>query len=99
MSDFVALYRGRTVSDAELVAVSAEPRLVRKFFAELLGEHENRQAAYSELFGDSYVDMFTYDKVDMFPYDKDALIERGELIPRSLVVGYELGEPLPDRSE
>jgi hypothetical protein len=38
MSDFVALYRGRTVSDARLVAVSAEPRLVRRFFAELLEE-------------------------------------------------------------
>ena len=39
MTDFVALYRGRTVSEAELVAVSAEPRLVGRFFAELLGEH------------------------------------------------------------
>lgn len=38
MADFVALYRGRTVSEAELVAVSAEQRLVRRFFAELLGE-------------------------------------------------------------
>ena len=40
MSDFVALYRGHTVSEAELVAVSAEPRLVQRFFAELLGENE-----------------------------------------------------------
>ena len=47
LSDFVALYRGRTVSDAELVAVSAEPRLVGKFFAELLGEQEK-----SEISGD-----------------------------------------------
>ena len=39
MTAFVALYRGRTVSEAELVAVSAEPRLVGKFFAELLQEH------------------------------------------------------------
>ena len=38
MTDFVALYRGRTVSEAELVALSAEPQLVRNFFAELLGE-------------------------------------------------------------
>jgi hypothetical protein len=36
LADFVALYRGRTVSEAEIVAVSAEPRLVRRFFAELL---------------------------------------------------------------
>ena len=40
MSEFVALYRGRTVSDARLVAVSAEPRLVRRFFAELLGDND-----------------------------------------------------------
>ena len=40
MADFVALYRGRTVSEAELVAVSAEQRLVRRFFAELLGESD-----------------------------------------------------------
>ena len=44
MSDFVALYRGRTVSEAELIAVSAEQRLVSRFFTELLGgqasEHE-----------------------------------------------------------
>ena len=39
MTDFIALYRGQTVSDAELIAVSAEPHLVRHLFAELLGEH------------------------------------------------------------
>lgn len=38
LADFVALYRGRTVSEAELVAVSAEPRLVSQFFTALLGE-------------------------------------------------------------
>jgi hypothetical protein len=43
LTDFVALYRGRTVSEAELVAVSAEPRLVRRFFSELLGEPEAKQ--------------------------------------------------------
>jgi hypothetical protein len=36
--DFVALYRGRTVAEAELVAVSAEQHLVRRFFTELLGD-------------------------------------------------------------
>ena len=40
MSDFVALYRGRTVAEAELVAVTAEPRLVRRFFSGLLGDLE-----------------------------------------------------------
>jgi hypothetical protein len=38
LTNFVALYRGRTVSDAELVALSAEPQLVREFFMKLLGE-------------------------------------------------------------
>jgi hypothetical protein len=42
LADFVALYRGRTVADAELVAVSAESSIVRKFFAELLGESEHQ---------------------------------------------------------
>jgi hypothetical protein len=43
LADFVALYRGRTVSESEIVAVSAEPRLVRRFFAELLGEPETAE--------------------------------------------------------
>jgi hypothetical protein len=42
LADFVALYRGRTVADAQLVAVSAESSIVRKFFAELLGESEHQ---------------------------------------------------------
>jgi hypothetical protein len=49
LSDFVALYRGRTVSEAELVAVSAEPRLVRRFFAELLGENEKSEGVREEV--------------------------------------------------
>jgi hypothetical protein len=36
----------------------------------------------------------------LFPYEAEALIERGEIVPRSLVHGRELGEgPLPDLSE
>jgi hypothetical protein len=42
LADFIALYRGRTVAEAELVAVSAESCLVRKFFAEMLGEAEHQ---------------------------------------------------------
>jgi hypothetical protein len=34
-----------------------------------------------------------------FPYDTEALVERGEIVPVSLMVGRELGEPLPDLSE
>jgi hypothetical protein len=29
----------------------------------------------------------------MFPYEAEALIERGELVPRSMVAARELGEP------
>jgi hypothetical protein len=36
---------------------------------------------------------------DVFPYDPEALVERGELVPRSMVVGHELGEVLGDLSE
>lgn len=45
MAEFVALYRGRTISEAELIAVSVEPRLVERFFTELLGESKTRQQA------------------------------------------------------
>ena len=48
MTDFVALYRGRTVSDAMLVAVSAEPRLVRRFLAELLEAQEMDEGSEAE---------------------------------------------------
>ena len=41
LADFVALYRGRTIAEAELVAVSAEKSLVGKFFAELLSGSEH----------------------------------------------------------
>ncbi len=41
MAEFIGLYRGQTVSDAELVAICAEPRIVGILFDELLGEdHE-----------------------------------------------------------
>jgi len=40
MSDFLALYRGSTIAASRLVAVTAEPELVRRFKAELLDETE-----------------------------------------------------------
>jgi hypothetical protein len=43
VSDFIALYRGRTVSEAEPVAVSTEPRPVRRFVEELLGKPQPEQ--------------------------------------------------------
>jgi hypothetical protein len=35
LAEFLALYRGRTVSEAELVAICADKRVVSKFFKEL----------------------------------------------------------------
>jgi hypothetical protein len=35
----------------------------------------------------------------VFPYDVEVLVERGELVPRSMVAGRELGEVLEDLSE
>jgi hypothetical protein len=35
----------------------------------------------------------------IFPYDPEALVERGVLVPRSLVAGRELGAPVEDLSE
>ena len=48
LTNFVALYRGRTVSDAELVALSAEPQLVREFFMYLLGESLDKSSAKTD---------------------------------------------------
>ena len=52
----------------------------------------HREAALNQVLGGaSFV---------LFPYQHEALVESGELVPRSLVDGYELGEgPLPDLSE
>ena len=38
LTEFIALYRGKTVAEAKLVAVSADTQLVRRFFAHLMGE-------------------------------------------------------------
>ncbi len=43
MTTFIALYRGQTVSDARLVAVSADPRLVGAVAAELLQQKQAEQ--------------------------------------------------------
>ncbi len=43
MAAFIGLYRGRTISDAELVALSADPQIVQKFLAELLGEEQKHE--------------------------------------------------------
>ena len=35
----------------------------------------------------------------LFPYEREALLDRGELVPRSLVAGRKLGEPTGGLSE
>jgi hypothetical protein len=50
----------------------------------------DRGAALNQVYGGTF---------DIFPYDKQVLVERGELVPRSMVAGRELGEPLEDLSE
>ena len=39
--NFVALYRGETVADAQLVAVSSEPQIVARFIRDLAGDIED----------------------------------------------------------
>ena len=51
----------------------------------------DRRAALSELYPSG--------TFGIFPYEVEDLIERAELVPRSLVAGRELGEPVEDLSE
>ena len=43
MANFLTLYRGDTVSSAKLVAVSADPTLVREFAERLLAGQEQSE--------------------------------------------------------
>lgn len=43
MMNFIALYRGPTVSEARLIAVSSEPSVVGRFIRELAGEADNAE--------------------------------------------------------
>jgi hypothetical protein len=53
---------------------------------------KDRRAALEQLYPNG--------SFDIFPYEPEALVERGELVPRSLVAGRELGDgPIPDLSE
>jgi hypothetical protein len=55
---------------------------------------KDRVVAYDLVFGHDHAGAF----VD-FPFEYEALIEAGKLIPRSMVVEREIGEPLTDLSE
>jgi hypothetical protein len=43
MMNFIALYRGPTVSEARLVAVSSEPGVMGRFIRELAGEADSTE--------------------------------------------------------
>ena len=45
-TDFIALYRGQTVAGARIVAVTADPEIVRRFFLELVGDSEPKDEAH-----------------------------------------------------
>jgi hypothetical protein len=53
----------------------------------------DRRAAFEQVYGSEAGDFV------VCPYEREALVERGELVPRSMVAGRELGEPLEDLSE
>jgi hypothetical protein len=47
----------------------------------------------------AFAQVYPTGSLDIFPYGIEALVERRELVLRSMVVGRELGEPLEDMSE
>ncbi len=53
MTSFLALYRGETVSGARIVALSADPRLVRDFAARLLESPPERHPGSGSPSGDN----------------------------------------------
>jgi hypothetical protein len=57
---------------------------------------KDRAAAYHQVFERDRAGSFVS---ETFPFEYEALIEEGKLIPRSLMAGKELGEPLPDLFE
>jgi hypothetical protein len=43
MMNFIALYRGRSIAEARLIAVSSEPEIIRRFFRELAGQNGSEE--------------------------------------------------------
>ena len=77
-------------SDSMRADHSGEPRPDPPPILEGISNARDRGAALSLALGG-----FSH----LLPVDEGALVERGELVNRSLVVGRELGEPLEDLSE
>lgn len=48
MSTFLALYRGETIANAKLVAVSSEPHVVAAFATRLLQEPPDAQESHED---------------------------------------------------
>ncbi len=48
MTSFIALYRGETVSGARLVALTADPEMVRDFTAKLLSGDPEPEEGHQE---------------------------------------------------
>jgi hypothetical protein len=40
-TNFIALYRGESIANARLIAVSSEPEIVSRFLREMAGETED----------------------------------------------------------
>jgi hypothetical protein len=48
LTNFIALYRGPSVAEARLIAVSSEPRIVDRFMCELAGPDEAEERGTSD---------------------------------------------------
>jgi hypothetical protein len=67
------------------------PKVLQK-----LCEAKDVRVAFEAVMGGG-TDSFTYD--DIFPYSPTTLVNERRLEPRSIVVGRDLGEEVPDLSE
>ncbi len=47
-TDFIALYRGQTVAEARLIALSADPEIVGRFTHELIGDDAKEDCSGSK---------------------------------------------------
>ena len=45
MTDFIALYRGRSIAEARLIAVSSEPEIICQFIRALAGQNGSEERA------------------------------------------------------
>ena len=48
MTNILALYRGRTVAEAQLVAVTTKPDVVERFIRDLVGDEDDAEGRNQE---------------------------------------------------